>query len=216
MDTKFQIRHLDQHPDEKNITGPVGTCSELYWPVHDKGGWAGPLKNWREDYQDFLFKVKNFNTVVQAGGCCGMYARFYADHFTNIITFEPQDDNYHALTKNCVGDKYQIYKGALGNDSTKLVTIGSGNKNNVGTYRISERSGDVLVYELDKLNLNACDLIHLDVENYEEKALLGAVETIKKFKPVVILERGHGEKVITGLGYKLYKKLSMDNVYYYE
>jgi hypothetical protein len=41
---------------------------------------------------------------------------------------------------------------------------------------------------LDNLNLTDCNLIQLDVEGYEFNALLGAIETIKKFKPVLCIE----------------------------
>ena len=41
---------------------------------------------------------------------------------------------------------------------------------------------------LDNLNLPDCNLIQLDVEGYEFNALLGAIETIKKFKPVLCIE----------------------------
>jgi hypothetical protein len=72
------------------------------------------------------------------------------------------------------------------------------------------------MYRIDDLNLPSCDLIHLDVEGYEAAALQGAIETIKKFKPVVIIERDSGANVVTDLGYTKYKKLMMDSVYIYK
>ena len=67
---------------------------------------------------------------------------------------------------------------------------------------------------IDDLNLQQCDLIHLDVEGYEEKVINGALETIKKFKPVVIVERGNGQRVLEKqLGYSMYKRLRMDSVF---
>jgi hypothetical protein len=41
---------------------------------------------------------------------------------------------------------------------------------------------------IDDLNLPGCDLIQLDIEGYELNALLGAVKTIKKYKPVLCVE----------------------------
>jgi antitoxin component HigA of HigAB toxin-antitoxin module len=41
---------------------------------------------------------------------------------------------------------------------------------------------------LDQYELPALDLLKLDVEGHEYEALQGAVHSIKKFKPVVIIE----------------------------
>lgn len=38
------------------------------------------------------------------------------------------------------------------------------------------------------MNLQTCDLIQLDLEGYEFNALLGGIETIKRCKPVIVIE----------------------------
>jgi hypothetical protein len=48
--------------------------------------------------------------------------------------------------------------------------------------------GYLPLLSIDSLNLPECDLIQLDVEGYELNALLGAVETIKKYKPALCIE----------------------------
>lgn len=213
----IELRNLDEFPDENKITGPVGSCIELWWPTTDSGGWTGPLKNWREEYHEFLAKVLKFDVIVQAGGCCGMYPRFYSEYFKHVYTFEPHPDNYACLIKNCVGNQYHIFNAGLGSDLRDDAMIGGGSRRNCGTYKINpSNKGDTKIYTIDSLNLTACDLIHLDVEGSEESAIIGALETIKKFKPVVIVERNKGSNQLTALGYKQYKKLAMDTIYYYE
>ncbi len=39
-----------------------------------------------------------------------------------------------------------------------------------------------------ELKLDRLDFIKLDIEGYEQFAILGGLETIKKFKPVITLE----------------------------
>ena len=64
----------------------------------------------------------------------------------------------------------------------------------------------------NNLNLPVVDLIHLDIEGFERFALLGAIETINRCKPIVALElNGLAEKynhtdndvktLMTSLGY---------------
>ena len=56
---------------------------------------------------------------------------------------------------------------------------------------------------IDDLNLSSCDLIHLDVEGSEDRVLKGAINTLQKFKPVIILEslNAEGYELIYSLGY---------------
>lgn len=190
--------------------------SEFWWLTSDSGAYGnerdGPLFDWLQNKEDFMSQVKQFHTVIQAGGNCGMYPRFYGNYFQKVITFEPCPKNFACLDLNCVGSKYDKYMGGLGN-TTENRSIQNTNKRNVGVHKIKEEPGEVKMYRIDDLNLSHCDLIHLDVEGYEQNVLNGAVETIKKFKPVVIVERSNGQNTLKNLGYEQYKKLRMDTVF---
>lgn len=189
---------------------------QLLWVTQDRGAFGnekdGPLFDWIQDHKDFMSQVKKFDVVVQAGGNCGMYPRFYKNYFKEVYTFEPDNLNYYCLDVNCSGEGYHKFHGGLGNTTNKL-SLRRGSMTNVGTHRITGQPGNIQMYRIDDLNLKACDLIHLDIEGYEETALQGAKETIEKFKPVVITERSGGEKFLLSLGYKMHKKLRMDTVY---
>lgn len=191
---------------------------ELLWVTQDTGAFGneqdGPLFDWIQDHKDFMSQVKKFDVVVQAGGNCGMYPRFYKNYFKEVYTFEPDDLNYHCLDVNCKGPSFHKFHGGLGNTDESLA-LRRGKMTNVGTHRLTSSPGNVKMYRIDDLNLEHCDLIHLDIEGYEEKALRGATATIEKFRPVVITERSGGERLLLQLGYKLHKKLRMDTVYTY-
>lgn len=194
----------------------VEGVDELWWVTADRGAFGsmngGPLGDWISDHKRFMEYVRSFDTVIQAGGNCGMYARFYANYFKNVYTFEPCEINFTCLDRNCVGDSFHKYHGALGNRIDK-VSLKLHKSSNVGMHKIDEKPGDIQMYRIDDLELSSCDLIHLDVEGYEGSVLDGAMKTIMKFKPVVILERGHGERILIDNGYVLKHKLKMDSVY---
>jgi hypothetical protein len=50
-------------------------------------------------------------------------------------------------------------------------------------------TGDVQVVRLDKLNFNEVNYIKVDCEGYEFRVLQGAEETIKRCKPIVVIEQ---------------------------
>ena len=53
-------------------------------------------------------------------------------------------------------------------------------------HSFSERGVEHIT--IDSLNLHTCDYIKIDVEGAEILVLMGAIETIKKFKPVIMFE----------------------------
>lgn len=190
---------------------------ELLWITEDQGAFGnetdGPLHDWITSRDDFLAHVKKRDSVIIAGGNCGMYVRFYKNYFKDVYSFEPEDVCFYCLERNCVGEGYHLYHGGLGDTTDKLTLMKTPAPTNHGMHQIANFPGKVQMYRIDDLDLQNCDLIHLDVEGFESRALLGAIETIKKFSPVVILERANGREVIEPLGYKLVKELRMDSIF---
>jgi len=84
--------------------------------------------------------------------------------------------------------------------------------------------------KIDDLNLSICDLIHLDIEGFEKFAILGAIDTIVKCKPVIVIEDfapwkerydsnlGQIEELLFAMGYKFIDKVTgdTDRVYKHE
>lgn len=174
--------------------------------VTDKEGWAWPIKdlkcwNWLQMEKDLPQKIANNCTsrkvMVQAGGNCGFYPKLYADMFELVYTFEPDPLNFYCLTLN-VGENPNVYKqqACLGSER-KLVNLTDSMKN-IGAYSIDNKNfnmGKIPTFLLDDLALEICDLIHLDIEGWEFPALKGAINTIKKCRPVIALEwMDHGAK----------------------
>ncbi len=128
--------------------------------------------------------------MVQAGGNCGFVLNGFVEQFTTIYTFEPDPVNFYCLNQNITSPNVIKIQGCLGNN-THPVTIQSldrdGRPLDIGGFHISG-PGFTPVFRIDDLNLPDCNLIQLDVEGYEYEALLGAIETIKKFKPVLCVE----------------------------
>ena len=192
-----------------------------WWPKDDKEGWE-----WIPYEHTFFHQLVRWvggrDTVVQAGANCGIWIRSYAQEFKNVYTFEPDDINFECLKRNITDPNVVMQKAALGDKVGHCHTV-ENIKGNMGAQRI-QLGGDVPVVRIDDLPLETCDLIQLDVEGYEHQAVLGALETIKKFKPVVILELcGHGQKygfsdqntieMMESLGYRMAQKVISDLIF---
>ena len=206
-----EVRHID-------IQGE----SDWTWVKSDTGAFGssgnGPMRDWIEGHSKKYFDhVKNFNTVVTAGGNCGMYVRFYSKKFKYVYAFEPNPLSFHCMVLNNQVDNVIKLNAAVG-DKPSLVDLDRKNLGNIGTHTI-DLSGSTLripMLTIDSLGLDRCDLIQLDVEYYEYNALLGALETIKRCSPVIIAENGHVDQIVNllePLGYKIVDRTSYDTIW---
>lgn len=166
-----------------------------WWPKKDIACWRY-LSRRQHVPKNVSAYTNQKRVVVQAGGNAGMYVKMYEDIFDTVYTFEPDPVNFYCLTKNTSINTIK-FQGCLGNES-KFVNLSYDEmhykKPNTGGYRV-KGEGNIPTIILDNLNLPIVDLIHLDIEGFEKFALLGAVNTIKRCKPIVALElNGLAEK----------------------
>lgn len=187
----------------------------FWWPKSDKRCWQYMI-----DHPDIPENVANYikkgnrKVIIQAGGNAGFYPKKYASLFETVYTFEPDWLNFYCLNLNVPYDNVVKIQSCLGNEhhlvSLKIKEINRG-KNFVSG------EGIYPTYKIDNLNLNCCSAIQLDVEGFEYYALLGGIETIKKYKPVIVLEMwdqlNHRYlKNINDLTYKLLEEIGYKHV----
>jgi FkbM family methyltransferase len=167
------------------------------------------------------------NLVVQGGGWHGMYPRLLANVFKTVYTFEPHPDNFKCLSINCDLDNIIKMQCGLNDVNTQLTleeTLHTGQHRVVDDLvypmYLTGRTFPIQCLSIDSLNLPECDFMMLDLENHEPKALLGAVNTIRKFKPVISLEVSYFEKnnkfyddFLVYFGYNLIYKSDNDCLY---
>lgn len=190
------------------------------------------LKWNRKDLQSLvsvLAYVKTFGSVVQAGGCLGVFAKELAKHFKAVYTFEPSPELFAKLCVNVPEPNVVKLQAALGYDRWLVQTVcqlrGDDGKTvlHEGMTR-TEPMGAIPTLRVDDLGLLECGLIYLDVEGDELFALRGAEATIDKCRPVVVCEinrgiryRGLSEddivKFMTARGYREFVRHRSDVVF---
>lgn len=199
------------------------------WPKEDVWAWKWLNKIGHWDLPMQISKLcKTTNLVIQAGGNAGLYPKQYSKLFKNVVTLEPDYRNFVCLCENVKEINVTKYQKALGDRHTciNLETNPKWRETNTGALKIAG-DGDIEQITLDSLGLEPC-LIHLDIEGFEGFALLGAEKTIKKCKPLIVLEtNGSGDdynwpqnkinELLFSWGYKIHISWDHDTVYtYYE
>jgi len=155
------------------------------------------------------FKPNKNDTVIDVGAYYGDSAVWWAKEFSaKVIAFEPLPEAYTELLENAklnkVNDKIKAYNVALGDG--KDITGGKGK----GTmFNFSNKESTFQTRTLDSFALDKADILKIDVEGFEYGVLNGAVNTINKFKPKIILETHSKElrrkcnEFLDSVGYKL-------------
>ncbi|HYT44703.1 MAG TPA: FkbM family methyltransferase, partial [Methylomirabilota bacterium] len=172
----------DQSPIEQH---------EWCWPKGDTGCWEGPLLNWNQEHsQKWFAHVKKFDVAVQAGGGCGMYPKMLAEKFKLVYAFEPSPISFYCLVNNCQMDNVLKFNCALADVHARGTVDVC--ESNVGANTVRRNpQGLVQIIPLDFFNLDALDLLALDVEGAEPLVLQGAKTTIMRFSPVIVAEQGN-------------------------
>ena len=195
----------------------------LVWPVEDEQSCAVAFEE-LDTLKAIYPHVTNFDSVVQAGGNCGLWPMALSYKFKSVYTFEPDHANFAALAHNCSNhDNVVCIQAALGNGTEAPIHL-EGPRTNCGAYQVAP-GGHIPVLTIDSLRLPSCGLLCLDIEGYEAKALQGAQALLRRCRPVILLEmKGIGNKygwsdeetefwLTSGFGYRRVASLLRDRLY---
>ncbi len=133
-------------------------------------------------------------SMVHAGTFFGdMLPSFSKACSGTIFAFEPVLENF-VLAKLTVDsnrlDNVMIYNAGLG-DRVSVSHVDTGAdaaSHNGGSSQISDSGQQTNLCTIDSLDIQDLSIIQLDVEGFELQALKGAVASIKKHDPVIMIE----------------------------
>ena len=157
-----------------------------YWPADDMHSFKEQKKN-LDLYDAIAPYLRGNKMMIQAGGNCGLLLNTFVDKFETIYTFEPESLNFYCLNQNVTSENVIKMQACLGYERTPVNVKHLDNWKDIGGSHVSG-AGKIPMISIDSLNLDGCDLIQLDVEGYELNALIGAKETVLKYKPVICVE----------------------------
>lgn len=162
---------------------------------------AGRLTYQLAKYNAARMYVKNFSQAVDVGGYIGLWSWVMARDFDAVMAFEPMELHRECWRRNMEGiDHAGLYECALGAEKGRVAlecrTPGSSGDTQVRPGA----KGTTPMETLDSFNFADVGLIKVDCEGYEEFVLRGAVETLERCKPVVIVEQKRDMSRRYGLG----------------
>lgn len=129
-------------------------------------------------------------TALDIGANVGLWSRDLVDNFTKVVAFEPVAVFRKCLEKNVSGANFFISPLALGDHDTQatmIITEGNSGHSHLDPNTLG--TGDVQVVKLDNLNIENVDYIKIDCEGYEYRVLQGAEQTVKRCRPILVIEQ---------------------------
>jgi len=185
----------------------------------------------RIEFKDFL--PKRGDVVIDCGASLGDYTLLYSSLVGKegkIVAFEPNGMAFNLLVKNIDvnGVKNIIALNMAVYDKAGIVTLKRGKySTDDRIVYLKARSKDLYTKRattidatVKKLKLPKVDLIKIDVEGAEYQVLKGALFTLEKFRPKIIVEvhewikkgiRRRVLKYLERLGYKLIHEYYVGN-----
>ena len=154
----------------------------------------------------FQYYVRSGMTVLDVGAHNGFHSLLLASMGAKVIAFEPDTRSRHSLesqTELNASLNITVLPYALSDTNGRGTMVSNG--------AMSHLSDDGVAVEkrtLDSLRLEP-DVIKIDVEGHEPQVLLGAVETIRQSRPIILCDFNDHESdreltvVAASLGYEV-------------
>lgn len=160
---------------------------------------------WEFDYETLIEKelyqtIKSFTHVLVFGSKYGILELLmcHCNPSISIYTFEPRETCFCLLKKNLNHNNIEnvmILNNALGHMRGEvtiprdMIDVGAELASNeiieIGDGQLVGFNNNFNFVTIDSLNLIACDMIYLEFEGFEHLAIAGAIQVIKKFKPLI-------------------------------
>lgn len=136
-----------------------------------------------------IIRKHRIKTVVQGGCNIGHTTLAMMKAGAMVHAFDPNPEAIECARKNC--PKADFHCLALG-DYSGLATLHR--NTNEGASHVSNSQGEVTVTKLDDIawQIEPFQAICLDVEGWEPKTLRGGERTIRKNRPIIVLEVYNG------------------------
>ena len=150
---------------------------------------GGPTEYQYQVRNRSLNYVKQNRVALDIGANVGLWSRDLVKQFDIVIAFEPVAMFRECLTRNVFAKNLDVRSIALGDQEGMIRMIVT--EGNTGHTHVdpTSKDGDTQITRLDSLNLPVVDYIKIDCEGFEYRVLQGAEQTIRRCRPIVVIEQ---------------------------
>lgn len=173
--------------------------------------------------RDAAIEICNQRRIcLDIGANVGLWSCDLVNSFEKVVAFEPVQEFIECFRQNVKKSNYFIYECALGKEESYIdMNIVEGNTGHTHINKNSFGKGKIPLKTLDSFNFNDVDLIKIDVEGFEGEILEGALSTIERNRPVLVIEQQKHEyqddmeslpaiKMLEKLGYRVVNQFNKD------
>ena len=179
-----------------------------------------------KNLHDAMRIIDRFDVAIDGGANVGSWSKALAEKFIMVYSFEPNPETFECLSRNVsewgLDGRVTVFPNALSNREEGVSMTSPGKERRSVTSSITG-PGDIPAIPIDKLDLQDCSFIKLDLEGHEAQALEGALNTIHKFRPWIMIEnkttkiggfriKSKAEKILGKLGYRLIAKFGAKEI----
>lgn len=142
---------------------------------------------------ELRYYIKKSDYVLEIGAYIGDNTAILRNLAERVYSYEPNPLAFECLEYNFKdSEKVSCYNLGFGKESGTAKIILN---DNVGASHL-EPNGDINIITIDSLGLklykDRLDFIVMDCEGWELDVLMGGIETIKSFKPTMLIEINRG------------------------
>jgi FkbM family methyltransferase len=138
--------------------------------------------------------VTCWDLAIDVGAHVGTWSKVLVQKFSRVVAFEPMAPLRACLEKNVVSDRLQVVPMALGNRHG-AVSFSYDESHTGATHIDLAKPGIIPLGKLDDFDLDNVGFIKLDCEGFEQDVLEGAMQTLERCKPIIVVEeKFHGQR----------------------
>ena len=144
-------------------------------------------------YFDLYAKDKN---IVEVGSSAGYHTVYLSTIAKHVYSFEPQLTTYEVLCsnlerngcKNVTTHNFALYSKNCKMKTAVPISYTSANHSATAINLLVDKDGDIEAKTLDDMDFADINFIKIDAQGCDLNILMGAINTIKKYKPALLFE----------------------------